>query len=314
MKVAVIGAGGFLGRSLVTTLVGRGVAVHALARDWRGSGLEDGPLVTRFEGDAADPEVARTTLRGCSVAYLMAYHGMPLMDGADHLVEYDVNLRILNSAISGAEYGGVERLVLLSSGGTVYGETSEPATEDSALNPKSHYGAIKKLSEEMLAQYSAIAGTLGYTVARVANPFGPGQVHAKRKGLIVSAMLKALTGEPVLVHDDGTQVRDYIYSDDVVHALLALATSPEAVDSVFNVGSGRGRSVADVLSDVERVAGRQFERKHVRGRQQDVDANVLDVEKLHKVVGTLEEVGYETGLERTWDAVRRSAAAVRDLT
>ncbi|RHW27871.1 NAD-dependent epimerase/dehydratase family protein [Nocardioides immobilis] len=314
MKVAVIGAGGFLGGALTTAFARQGIPVHALGRDWRGVPVDDTEdRVTRFEGDAGDPEVTRAAMRGCTVAYFLAYQGVPLMDGADHLEEYDNNLRMLVSAISGAEYGGVERLVLLSSGGTVYGETDGPATEDVELRPISHYGAIKKLSEEMLAHYVAVAGTLSYAVARVANPFGPGQVNAKRKGLVVSAMLKALAQEPVLVHNDGTQVRDYVFVDDVVRALMALGTSSDAANEVFNVGSGAGRSVEDVLADIERVSGLALDRRHVRGRLQDVDSNVLSVEKLAKVLGDPEATGYEDGLRLTWQAVSRAAGPARDL-
>lgn len=309
MKVAVIGAGGFLGGALTTAFARQGVPVHALARDWRGVPADDPEdCVTRFEGDAGDLEVSRAAMRGCTVAYFLAYDGVPLLDGADHLEEYGNNLRMLVYAISGAEYGGVERLVLLSSGGTVYGETRGPATEGVQLRPKSHYGAIKKLSEEMLAHYLAVAGTLSYAVARVANPFGPGQVHAKRKGLVVSAMLKALAHEPVLVHNDGSQVRDYVFVDDVVRALTALGTSSDAANEVFNVGSGAGRSVKDVLADVERVSGLALERQHVPGRLQDVDSNVLSIEKLGKVLGDQEATGYEDGLRLTWQAVSRAAA------
>jgi UDP-glucose 4-epimerase len=314
MKVAVIGASGFLGAALTSAFAGQGIPVHALGRDWRGVPVDDtGDCVTRFEGDAGDLDVTRAAMRGCTVAYFLAYQGVPLMDGVDHLEEYDNNLRMLVCAISGAEYGGVERLVLLSSGGTVYGEAEGPATEGVELRPKSHYGAIKKLSEEMLAHYLAVAGTLSYAVARVANPFGPGQVNAKRKGLVVSAMLKGLAREPVLVHNDGSQVRDYVFVDDVVRALMALGTSSDAANEVFNVGSGAGRSVKEVLADVERVSGLALDRRHVPGRLQDVDSNVLSVEKLVKVLGDQQATGYEAGLRLTWQAVSRAAAPVRDL-
>lgn len=315
MKVAVLGAGGFLGRALVAELVAQGMGVHALARDWRGVELTtEGESVTCFEGDVADPEVSRTVMRGCSVAYHMAYHGIPLRDGVDHLVEYDTNLRMLSSVMSGAEYGGVERLVLLSSGGTIYGETDLPANEDSALRPISHYGAIKQLSEAMLAQYCRLSGTLDYAVARVANPFGPGQLDAKRRGLVVSAMLRAVTGEPVQVHDEGRQVRDYLFVDDAVRALVLLGMSPAASGLTVNIGSGRGRSVDEVLRDVEQVTGQHLERRQVPGRTQDVERSLLDVTRLQELVGEVEVVGYREGLRRTWEAVTSRQSGLANLT
>lgn len=305
MKVAVIGAGGFIGRALVSRLANESVSVNAFTRDWQGTDVASfGGSVTLLQGDAGRLDAVRAAMRGCSIAYFLPYEGVPMSESGDHLSEYARNVQLLGTACAAAEYGGVERFVLLSSGGTVYGNRPDgPAKEDSDLRPVSHYGVIKKLSEEMLSRYATIAGTFHYVIARLGNPFGPGQMIAKRKGLIVSAMLKTLADEPVPVHNDGSQVRDYIFIDDAISALVELGRNGKAVNGVFNVGSGVGRSVAEVLGDIERITGRKLRRIPVPGRPQDVGQIVLCAHKLRAILPQWERVGYEEGLRRTWKAV-----------
>ena len=144
---------------------------------------------------------------------------------------------------------------------------------------------FKKMQEEMLFGYAALAHTFTPVVARVANPFGVGQATGKRKGLVVASMLRAMRGEPIMIYGDGSQVRDYLFIDDAVDALLLLGAHPKAAGHVWNVGSGIGRSISEVVADVVQVVGGDVQVGLTGERSQDVAVNYLDIRRIEQVCG-----------------------------
>lgn len=305
MKIAVIGARGFLGQALTAKLAQEGVIVHAISRNWDGFDRQSLPSSVRYiEADAAVCDELQVGLRECAAIYHLAYDGVPLVDGRDHLREYRLNLNMLNACIASSEHAGVQRFVYVSSGGTVYGEAgSAPILEAADLNPVSHYGNIKRLSESLLLSYCSMTRGVKPVIARVANPFGSGQIIAKRKGLVVSAMLGIARNEPVSIYDGGTQIRDYLHVDDVVTALILLGKAPSAVGQIFNISSGFGRSVLNIIEDIELVTGRNAVRVMEKGRRQDVASNVLCNEKLRRLTGWTQKFEHEQALRSVWQAV-----------
>lgn len=303
-KVAVVGASGFIGQALVEALVLRRCYVNAFGRDWTDNRCSSSSLVSYFSGDAAQEADLRPALRGCTVVYYLAYDGVPLLDSTDHIKEYELNIRMFCSTLAAAEYGGAERVVFVSSGGTVYGPVKGlPIDEEVELAPISHYGAVKKLQEGLLHSYCSLSGSLKYVTARVANPFGLGQVTAKRKGLIMTYMLAALRTQPVSIFGDGSQVRDYIYIDDAIDALILLGTRPQAINQVYNVGSGNGDSIAMIADLVEKVSGMKLQRRFVDGRKQDVHENQLSIKKIHEDLGWAPEHEIGATLSQMWETI-----------
>lgn len=309
MKLAVIGARGFLGQALSLRLAQSGQQVTAISRTWDGfdrATFPDG--VTLFDADAIDDVRLRTGLRSCSAVYYLAYDGVPLSDSVNFLAEYRANLDMLSASMAAAEMAGCERFVFVSSGGTVYGDAEEdPISETAPLKPISHYGNIKRLSESLVHSYCALTRSFRPVVARVANPFGAGQISAKRKGLIVATMLRIARDEPVSVFDGGTQVRDYLHIDDATEALATLARAAGVIGETVNVSSGVGRDVLSVIESIERVSGRCARRLEEAGRSQDVLRNVLSREKLRRLTGWEPRQSFEQALAHTWEAVAREA-------
>ncbi len=180
---------------------------------------------------------------------------------------------------------GVPKIVFASSGGTVYGLPQKGLqacnfAETWSTNPICSHGAVK-LAVEKYIQLSGYLYGLEYLILRISNPYG--EYHSSSvQGLINVALKNILAGRPVVVWGDGEVVRDYIYVKDCVKAITDLIDK-EFSSAIFNVGSGSGHSVNEILALIKDVVG-EFRVERVHSRKFDVPRAVLDVSKLKATV------------------------------
>lgn len=193
---------------------------------------------------------------------------------------------------------GVKRYIFLSSGGTVYGPSqSIPIREDAGTTPISSHG-LTKLTIEKYLQMHGIVDDLDYVILRLSNAYGPGQHFRKGQGLIPAVLDRHRQGLPIQVIGGGTAQRDYVYIDDVVEAIVASISAPEAQKQILNIGSGQPRSVLEVLHEIEAVLGTKLDLEMVGARNTDVDANALDISRAKDVLGWAPRTPFRKGLER----------------
>lgn len=208
-------------------------------------------------------------------------------------------LRLLDLARSGA----FRRLVFVSSGGTVYGVTDgRPVPEDAPQWPISSYG-VEKLAIERHLHVRHILHGLDYRIARVSNPFGPYQRMAKGQGVVAALLEHGLCGTPFPMFGDGGIVRDYVPVGDVARALRRLGDY-DGETRVFNIGSGIGRSLADMVGLVEQTIGRRIVIDRRAGRALDVPVNILDISRARADLGWSPEIPFADALRLTADWVR----------
>jgi UDP-glucose 4-epimerase len=198
----------------------------------------------------------------------------------------------------------VRKIVFISSGGTVYGIPHEvPIPESASTDPISAYGISKLAIEKYLALYHYLYGC-DYSVLRVANSFGPYQSPHRRQGLIAAFMHRIARGQAVEIWGDGRVVRDFVYIDDVIDAVLAAAVYGGS-HRVFNVGAGIGRSVLEVVTDIADVLGRpDVAPIHKPGRATDVPVNVLNIALIQREFGWSPRTDWRQGLRLTADWIR----------
>lgn len=190
-------------------------------------------------------------------------------------------------------------LMYISSGGTVYGEAqSVPIPESAPTEPSSGYGVLKLSCEKYIQMYKQ-RHKVNATIARVANPYGPGQEIGRGQGLVAAFLGLAANGETAMIFGDGQNVRDYIHIHDVAEALHRLAAARSA-PPVVNVGTGLGHSINDVLALVEKVSGSSIPVEYLPDRGFDVRTNVLDNRLLRQVTGIAPR-SLEVGLPETWE-------------
>ena len=198
---------------------------------------------------------------------------------------------------------GLRRLVLASSGGTVYGcPTTFPTPEDAPLEPISIHG-VNAVAMERYAQYFADRHALDVVMLRYSNLYGPGQLAHRSQGVIAAWCRAVLAGEPVVLLGDGSVRRDFVFADDAAAATLMVAHDP-AARGVYNVGSGRASSLREVLDVVEEVVDRPFTVDVREARGIDVPIVELDCSRIHELTGWTSTTELSEGIAASWAWLR----------
>lgn len=300
MRCLILGGGGFIGSFLADRLLTLGYTVRIFERPrvvpYRAFGR--GERVEWCVGDfqsAADVEAA---VAGCNVVFHLVSTTLPKNSNDDPIYDVETNLvgtlRLLAAAVRCA----VKKVVFISSGGTVYGITSRiPISEEHPTDPLVSYGIAKLAIEKYLHLYWRLHG-LDYCVLRVANPFGERQRVDTAQGAVAVFLSRALASEPIEIWGDGSVTRDYVYIEDVVDAFIR-AMNHDGDARVFNIGSGEGRSLNELLTIMQDLLGRPVERRYLPPRKFDVPVNVLDINRARDVLGWEPGVSLREGLRRT---------------
>ncbi len=237
------------------------------------------------------------------VVFLMAATSVP--GNAQDDIVFDLLSNVVPSVKMAFECAtrSQARLVFLSSGGTVYGDLGvKRLVETDPLHPRSAYGAAKLSIEAYLQVLGANYG-LDYRIARLSNPFGPGQSPFGIQGLVSVFMRKIALGEPIEIWGDGSATRDYIYVDDVAEGLISIALS-HVPQQIFNLASGQGYSVNEMIERIEQVVGSSADVKYLPARAFDVQHNVLDISAVRKATQWQPTTDLKHGLEATWHAMK----------
>lgn len=296
----VLGGRGFIGSHLINALLQRGYLVRCFDRPNVISLNEDllhAPGFSFIEGDLTNEAEIAGALEGCDVCYHLISTTLPKSSNDNPAYDIESNvvatIKVLNNCIK----HGIKKFIFVSSGGTVYGTPLQiPIDERHPTDPYCSYGIAKLAIEKYLELYRILHG-LDYTILRIANPFGERQrVHASQ-GVIAVFLYKVLRREVINIWGDGSVTRDYIYISDVINALLA-AHLYEGKERIFNIGSGKGHNLNQVLDSIECVTGLTANRRYLPGRTLDVPANVLSIHKAKEFLQWQPEVNFEEGLSR----------------
>ncbi|WP_394903266.1 NAD-dependent epimerase/dehydratase family protein [Clostridium butyricum] len=194
------------------------------------------------------------------------------------------------------------KVIFASSGGTVYGEPEScPIKEEHELNPISHYGIVKTTIEHIINMYNSVYG-MNNIIMRISNPYGPGQDYRKGVGLIDAVIKKALQNEVITVWGDGNVIRDYIYIDDLCTAILELCRYT-GNEKVFNIGSGKGYSINNILEIVEGIIKKDLKVEYLNSRKNDIKHIYLNIELLQKALNFTPQTDINKGIKLYLDSL-----------
>lgn len=282
MRHVVLGGCGFLGRHVARHLLARGNQVSIVdISDYRSEDAEiDAPDVQRQDLMAATPADFDAIVAKADILHHYAWTTIPQTANADPQADLHANLGVTIGLLEAMRRKGGGRMVFSSSGGTVYGRLQAiPVPETHPLAPITAYGASKVSAETYLNFYRDLYG-IDTRIARIANPFGAGQHPARSQGLATTVVHRALSGAPIEIWGDGLVVRDFIHINDVAEGLTRLADAPAReprIRMTYNIGSGRGASVNEIIASVERHVGHALAIERKPGRAFDVPVSVLDI-------------------------------------
>jgi UDP-glucose 4-epimerase len=299
-RCLVLGGEGFIGTHLCEALAAAGHAVRSFDRPRPGhlaGRTATGPL-ERVHGDFLNREDVARAIKDCEVVFHLISTTLPKSSNENPVYDVETNVVATLRLLEAARSEGVGKIVFLSSGGTVYGvPRTIPISEAHPTNPICSYGITKLTIEKYLHMFWEIYG-LDYAVLRASNPFGEGQHPRRGQGAIAAFAHRAIRGEPVEIWGDGSVTRDYVYVGDVVVALTRAMESGSG-QRVFNIGSGDGRTLNEVLAAIEKALGSAVRRSYVAGRSFDVSTSVLDIGLARTHLGWEPRIPFGDGVQRT---------------
>jgi UDP-glucose 4-epimerase len=307
MRALVIGGCGFIGSHVVDDLVAHGIetVVLDLRREpYRPPLPGVAYLSARWYDAAAIGGVLAASHYDCVVH--LGCTSVPQESNLDPAADAERNLIGSLHVLDACVRNGVPRLVFASTGGAIYGPSERlPIPEGAATEPLSSYGIAKLAVEKYLQLYHRNHG-LGFAAMRVANPYGPRQNPCRSQGVVAVFARKILAGEAIEIWGDGRQIRDYLYIADVARA-FRLAIASDAC-GIFNIGSGQGMSLNELVKTLERLSGRTAQVTFRAARSVDIAAVVLDHARAAAVLGWRPGVSLDDGLKQTLTWLSQSGA------
>ncbi|MEL6617686.1 MAG: NAD-dependent epimerase/dehydratase family protein [Pseudomonadota bacterium] len=275
--MGVVGASGFIGRSVSDHLAATGTPYVALMRQpdglpadaFRGAGR-----VTTFSiGGAMDMDA----FDGITTLVLAGWATKPGSEHGGLPGEIALNVQPYTELLTDLRQTDVQHLIFLSSGGAVYGhvDQSERIAEDHLCHPNTPYGYGKLCVEKAIQGFWTGDGRR-YTIIRPSNPVGLHQIQSVGvHGLFPSVLDAILNHRPVRIYGDGTTVRDYFAVEDLAR-LVRAADQIDVGNTIVNASSGSGLSINQVVDICAQATGLTPERSMLTDRQPPIAYNVLD--------------------------------------
>jgi UDP-glucose 4-epimerase len=303
-SILLLGGSGFVGQNLARHLLMDGYAITVIDQDVgsirRNSDLAEATCHQFPMGDVAQ---ILTVIEAQNVDCVINLASSLLPSSNFSMFIEDMEHVVLPSFALLTELAARQiRYVFFSSGGTVYGHGGPGLIAESATcEPINFYGQSKKTMEEFIAFVGRNCG-LDYLIIRPSNPYGRYQNPLRKQGFIAVALHQIMHDMPVEIWGDGSVVRDYIQVDDLTHAMSMLLRS-DASNQIFNVASGCGYALSEVLAILSEVTGRSVNACYRPGRKVDVQSIVLDVAKLQRYV-PYAPLGLKAGVEKYYAHLR----------
>jgi UDP-glucose 4-epimerase len=304
MKTLVTGGAGFIGSHLVDALIAQGHTVVVVDNLSTGSKAQINSAATFIEMDVQDPTIASVFAEHQpEIVFHLAAHKDVRKSVEDPVFDATQNILATLRLLEAGRANGLKKFIFSSSGGAIYGDTTQrPTPETFWPAPISPYGITKWTVEHYLHFYQTQYG-LPYVALRYANVYGPRQTSNDEGGVVsifAGAMLK---NEPVKIFGDGSQTRDFVFVADVVAANIA-AMASEYVGAV-NVGTGTEISVNALAETLKAATQSSSQVDHVEPKLGEVQGSCLDVGMAKEKLGWTPSVTLEQGIAQTVEWFRK---------
>jgi len=297
VRSLVLGGCGFIGSHITDALLACGHQVRIFSRT---SEQLRTPLsgVEYHIGDFADRAAVNAALRDVDVVIHAISTCVPGTSNMDMDADIHGNLIATVQLLELMRGHEIRRIIYLSSGGTAYGNPEIcPVSEDAPIQPICSYGVVKTAIENYLGMYRHIHG-FEPVILRLSNPYGPRQRHLGVQGVITSFLHQVRKKEALIVWGDGSNVRDYIHVEEV--AQLCVKAILSSISGVFNVGSGVGYSLAEIIAIIASVTNEKSEVHYLECRSFDVKSIVLDISKARDTFDWSPRIKLHQGIRNYW--------------
>ncbi|SFA70495.1 UDP-glucose 4-epimerase [Pseudomonas sp. NFIX10] len=307
MKILIFGGGGFIGSAIADRLLADGHSLRIFERPrvepYRK--FEPTESVEWVTGDLMSTHDVSEAVDGMDAVLHLVSTTLPKTSNDDPIYDVQTNLVATLQMLNAMVEKGISRILFISSGGTVYGAPNYlPVDEAHPTDPQVSYGITKLAIEKYILMYQHLHG-IKATVLRVTNPYGERQRVETAQGAVGVFLSRALKNESIQIWGDGSVTRDYVYVSDVAEA-FALALKYDGPHSVFNISSGSGVSINELIERIETVVGDTIDKQYLPGRPYDVPVSVLDNGLAARELKWAPKVRLEEGLMLTSAWMKRT--------
>ena len=291
-----IGGNGFIGTNIIHKLLEKGRDVYCIdVYDSNTKNIKNVHFKSYID-DLTNVNLLKDLVDKSDIIIYLASSSNVRSSSNISLVELDNIEGFINTIEIIKDFPG-KKIIYASSGGTVYGEPKEiPVTEEHALNPISPYGIGKVTAENFLKYYSNKYG-IKYVICRYSNPYGTYQNPLSGVGVINKLLHDYHTGqETKIIGNPESSIRDYIYISDLVDATIAVSENKISDNDVFNVGSGVGYSLSEIIAEIELVIDSELKLSKNHFGNENVSRIVLDVNKIESKLGWKSKISLKEGI------------------
>jgi len=305
MKSVIIGGGGFIGSHITEALLNVGDEVIVFDKpDARYLKVLFNQGAKIVPGNFLDTNDLKSAFSNADLVFHLVSSTVPKTSNENPVFDIETNLIGTVNMFSVAKSAGVKRIIFSSSGGTVYGlPTKIPIREDHPTNPICSYGIVKLAIEKYAHLFWKLYG-LDYRVIRISNAYGERQPMNASQGVLPMIIGNAMKGANISIWGDGSVIRDYVYVSDVANAFRKVSLF-RGEQRIFNIGSGLGLSINDLIRRTEAILGRQLTIDYQKGQDYDVPVNILDVSLANKLLQWKAKTNINEGILRSINYLRK---------
>ena len=315
-QIAVTGGAGFIGSHLVERLLEHNMVVvydnlHRNAIQF--AHVEQHPNFRFIRGDVLDLDATTKAIAGCQIVIHCAAIAGVYSVVKNSVRTMEVNFLGTNTVIQAALKAGVERFVDFSTsevyGAFVHNAKEEEPTALGCVGEARWVYAASKLASEHLSYAHHLESGLPVTIIRPFNVYGPRQVG---DGAVRGIILQALKNEPIVLYNDGTQIRAWCFVEDFVNGVLAATERPEAIGQVFNLGNPQGTITnLELTRMILRLANSTSEITYKPHPGSEIELRVPSIHRAIALLGFMPTVSLEEGIGRTIAWYAENLAGVR---
>ncbi|MGK5594568.1 MAG: NAD-dependent epimerase/dehydratase family protein [Parachlamydiaceae bacterium] len=297
--IGITGATGFMGSYLIENLP---FPKKILIRNSQKCPVQSPSVVETILGDLSNQMAVSQFVHQCPVLLHLACHSNPRLSSGRLVADLEENLvPTIQLFESYSENNPNGHIIFASTGGNMYDDLpySQPKSEEELPKPRSGYAVHKLAAEHYLRIISEKYG-VSATILRISNPYGAMVDHTRAQGLIGVTFARLITNHPLVVYDSKNTLRDYIHLEDVSRFICLLLKSPLTQGTtIYNVSSGIGLSIEQVINAIENVTQRKL--KIIFTPESTTMApswSVLSYEKAKRELGWCPSISFNDGLKK----------------